>query len=286
MKMIIRLIFLFLLLTSFTNIQVQAQNQKKKTTRLSVDYFKDFDLVEKLVATMRVREDRYEPLTDVIINFYNINDTSRVLLESIRTNMDGKAIFIIDGKAKIVKDTSGALNFEVEYEGNTEISSSSKGISLRQANLSISFVKIDTIKSIEVTVSEQGLEGAAIPIEDINVSFYIKGTFSLYNIGKGKTNEKGVINVGFPDYMPGDTAGVMTIVAKVEDDRAYGNIEVRDQINWGIPVPLSEVERRGLGDTDAPLWMVYTLIILLSAVWFHYLYVIFLIIRIKLARNG
>ena len=70
-------------------------------------------------------------------------------------------------------------------------------------------------------------------------------------------------------------------LADIEARRSLATKE-NGKINWGIPVPLAEEKRRGLGDTDAPLWMVYTLIILLSAVWFHYLYVIYMIIKIKI----
>jgi hypothetical protein len=266
-------------------MELLAQKTKKKTTRLSIEFFKNNDKQESLVATLRVRDGRYLPLAGVGINFYTINDSSKILLGNILTDLNGKAAFDLAESEKVFRDSTGTMNFEVDYEGDSEISSSSKSIAVKQADLAISFIKVDTVKSIEVSALE-GFKDKSIPIEDLDVSFFIQGTFSLYNIGKDKTNERGIVRVDFPDYMPGDTAGVMTIVAKVEDDKAYGNIEVRDQINWGIPVPLPEVERRGLGDTDAPLWMVYTLIILLSAVWFHYLYVVFLIIRIKLARKA
>ena len=42
-----------------------------------------------------------------------------------------------------------------------------------------------------------------------------------------------------------------------------------------------KIVKRGLGDTDAPLWMVYTLITLLSLVWFHYMYIIITVFRIR-----
>ena len=95
-----------------------------------------------------------------------------------------------------------------------------------------------------------------------------------------------MIKVEFPVNMPGDTLGVLTIVAKIEDSDTYGNVTAQGDINWAQVVPLAKLPHRGLGDTDAPLWMVYTLIILLSAVWFHYLYVIYLIVKIKLAKSS
>jgi hypothetical protein len=70
-------------------------------------------------------------------------------------------------------------------------------------------------------------------------------------------------------------------VAKVEDNEIYGNVEVSGTINWGKPLPPENIIKRGLGDTNAPLWMVYTLIVLLSLVWFHYLYIIFNVFRIR-----
>ena len=59
------------------------------------------------------------------------------------------------------------------------------------------------------------------------------------------------------------------------------NDTAKGKINWGRPIQRVVEKKRGLGDTDAPLWMVYTLIILLSAVWFHYFFVIYQIVRIK-----
>ena len=86
--------------------------------------------------------------------------------------------------------------------------------------------------------------------------------------------------------LPGDADGHLTIVAKIEDNETYGNVEVSSGINWGKPLPPMKIVKRGLGDTDAPLWMVYTLIVLLSLVWFHYMYIIFTIFRIRfLGKN-
>jgi hypothetical protein len=50
---------------------------------------------------------------------------------------------------------------------------------------------------------------------------------------------------------------------------------------WGKPLQPMVIIKRGLGDTNAPLWMVYTLIVLLTLVWFHFSYAIFTIFRIR-----
>ncbi len=81
------------------------------------------------------------------------------------------------------------------------------------------------------------------------------------------------------------TIGNRKIVAKIEENDDYGTVASNGKINWGKPIQPNLEKHRGLGDTDAPLWMVYTLIILLSVVWFHYFYVIYQIIRIKMEEK-
>ena len=280
-----RYIFIIGLIATFTTSNALAQKAKKKTTRIRVEYFKNNNKTESLVATLRVKEERYVPLTDVLVRFYSINDTSNVILDKIRTNEQGEAILIIEGSPKIFKDSLGLMNFEVEYIGNTSTKGSKRKISVKQANLDVSFFKKDTIKYIEIEANEIGQNGLPQPLKNIDIMLYIKGTFSLLNFANQETDENGRVKVEFPIDMPGDAVGVLTIVAKIEDAKNYGTIESRGNINWGIPVPVVKEKQRGLGDTDAPLWMVYTLIILLSAVWLHYLYVIFLIIKIKLVKT-
>ena len=277
------LVFGFIAIVATGN--VFAQKTKKKTTRVAVEYFKDHNKIESLVAILRIKEDRYVPLSDVWVQFYCINDTSKVVLDKIRTNENGEAIFAIENNPKISKDSLGFMSFDIEYIGNTSNKGASRKIKVKQANLEVSFFQKDTIKYIEVSAIDIGLDNQITPIKDLDILFYIKGTFSLLNFGDEKTDENGKIQIPFPVDMPGDTIGVLTIVSKIEEDNTFGTIESRGKINWGIPVKLAEEKHRGLGDTDAPLWMVYTLIILLSTVWLHYSYVIFLIVKIKLMKR-
>ena len=260
--------------------------QEKKTTRIAVEYIKNYDKTESLVATLRIKDPKYIGFENAIVQFYSVYDTSKVLLDKIRTNNNGEAIFLIENNPKILRDTSGIMGFVVEYLGNKSTKSSKKKLSAKQSNLEISFFQKEDVKSIEVSANEIGVDGNLVPIDDEDLKFYIKGTFSLLDFAEATTDKNGIAQVEFPVDMPGDTAGVLTIVVKLEEHKSYGTVESRSKMNWGIPIEPVKEKQRGLGDTDAPLWMVYTLIILLSAVWFHYFYVIFLIIKIKLAKQG
>ena len=261
-----------------------ALAQKKKSTRIKVGYEKQFNMPGTLVATLLVREKRYEAFSNATVIFYSINDTSKVLIDELKTDSNGLAKLVIAESPNIYKDAAGIMTFEVAYLGTDITKGSSRKTSIKQAELNISFIKQDEVKFIEVDLQELNSNDEIASIDNVAILFYIKGTFSLLNLGKEKTDENGKAKLEFPIDMPGDSLGVLTIVAKVEEHDVYGTIESRSKMDWGIPLVQADKKQRGLGDTDAPLWMVYTLITLLSAVWFHYFYVIYMIIKIRLVK--
>ncbi len=284
MKNVMKYMLIISLATAITAGKGLAQKAVRKTARVQVEYFKGPDKTENLVATLIVKEKRYVPFGEAMLYFYCLNDTARILLDKIKTNDAGKAVLTVSNNPKITKDPEGKITFIVEYKGSSAVKAAQRKMAIRQGDLELSFFQKDSTKSIEVSATETGADNQRTPIAKVNILFYVQGTFSLYNFAKEKTDENGIVQVAFPVDMPGDTTGVLTIVAKIEENRTYGTIEAKGEINWGKPIQPVKEKKRGLGDTDAPLWMVYTLIVLLSAVWFHYLYVVYMMIKIKLAR--
>ena len=267
------------LLTALSHIP--AKTQTVQNTRIKLEYYKNHDKTKNLIARITAKKKKYNPLQEVIISFYNINDTAKVLLDNIKTNDNGEALLTLSEQFEIYKDSNGLMSFEAEFEGNDSCKSARKNLSIRESDLEVSFFQKDTIKYIEIRASEPASENRNIPLEKIEVLFYVKGTFSLLKIGEEETDGSGKARIDFPTDIPGDTAGVLTIVTKIEENDDYGTVIAKGKINWGKPIQPVVEKKRGLGDTDAPLWMVYTLIILLSAVWFHYFFVIYQILRIK-----
>ncbi|MDH5398011.1 MAG: hypothetical protein OEX02_07685 [Cyclobacteriaceae bacterium] len=270
------------MLTLVLPLSLLSQTTKKDASSLQLGYHKKYDNTQLIRAVISVQKDRrYSPLANVVLKFYSLSDTSITLLDKIKTNDEGVAILIIQDHHDITPDSLGMMNFEVEFEGNKTAEKATETLQVKPASLVLSFLQKDTTKYIETFVTTPGMGNIPVPVESAYIMYYIQGTFELYNFGEGETDENGKSIFEFPIDMPGDTAGVLTVVAKVEEHDDHGTLEANGVINWGKPVPLVVEKKRGLGDTDAPLWMVYTLIILLSVVWFHYLYVIYLIFKIK-----
>jgi hypothetical protein len=230
--------------------------------------------------------DRDIPLGRSEINFYHLAGEESWPLETVQTEMDGTAEYRIDKRSDRLQSMEDLYTFRAVFEGNQDYEMSEDMVSVKPLEMSLDFVEVDTVKTIVARAYERDREGKKIPLEDTDVYFYVPRSFSLLPVGE-EWFMGGRAQVDFPTTVPGDSAGNLTIVARIEDHELYGNVEAVAVKDWGKAVPRIVVKkRRGLGDTDAPLWMVYTLIVLLSIVWFHYLYVFFIMIKIKKLRRS
>ena len=210
-----------------------SQNSKKAKSKVNLEYFDDFNKKKSIVATLKVKKKAYEPFENGEIQFYNILDTAKILLHKTTSNIDGKATYNLEDDLEKYKDSLGVMTFIVEYNGDPNIKSDDAEIEVKQTNLKISFLKVDSVKYIAVDAHGIELNNEFSPIESLDVMLFIKGMFSLLTIGQEVTDETGRIMFEFPVDMPGDTTGVLNITAKIIDNDDYGNVECRGDINWG-----------------------------------------------------
>ena len=103
--------------------------------------------------------------------------------------------------------------------------------------IELSFFENDSVKQVYAVLSEAGRDGAGVPIADIQVHFYVQRNFGLLPLEGDNTitDENGKAFVDFPDDLPAESTGNVTVIAKIEDEEAYGNAEIRKTVGWGIP---------------------------------------------------
>ena len=230
--------------------------------------------------------ERDVPVSDAIVIYSNPYGEESHTLESVITDMNGEAILRINKSSDRLISVEGNLTFGALFEGNQQYEYSEDQVEVRPLNLHLEFTEEDSIKFIVAEAFETDPEGNPLPLDGTDIYFFVPRTFSLLPVGDGWF-EEGRAQMEFPTTLPGDSIGNLNIIARIEDHELYGNVEAVEEMNWGLAVPRVVVgKRRGLGDTDAPLWMVYTLIVLLSVVWFHYLYVFYVMLKIKRLRRN
>ncbi len=252
--------------------------------QLGAAYVKLTDGTKSFALSLSARiDDKRVNIENAPLTVFAVNETGKKQLGRVNTNRSGKAVLNVGPAQALPTDKEGYYNFEVQYAGNAKIGNATKMIHVRDALLEMSFTEKDSTKNILVKVMETNNKGVKTVVKEVPVDFYIKRLFCLYRFGGEKTDSTGVANADFPKYMPGDTTGKVVIVAKILENDTYGTVELVRDYKGGIPLVIEHKAKRGLGDTDAPLWMVYTLLVLLSGVWCHVIYVISLVIRINMA---
>lgn len=153
---------------------------------------------------------------------------------------------------------------------------------MEDANIKISFVDGENMHKVVVLATDQN----DLPIEDLELFFYVKRTFSLLPFGDSfnSTDENGRVEVIFPNDLPGDHQGNVTIVVKLIDSDLYRDQEIEKVKNWGIATPLDPLtEKRSLwaAAANAPITLVIGISSMIVSIWFIILYIIYILFKIS-----
>ena len=142
--------------------------------------------------------------------------------------------------------------------------------SMEDAAISISFSEENENKVIITKAVDQ----SGLPIEDLELYFYVKRTFSLLPIGDpfNATDENGIVEVEFPNDLPGDTEGDLIIVVKIFESDLYNDLSLEMTKNWGLSTILDDpnIEKRSLwaAAANAPISLVIIVSSMIIAVWY------------------
>jgi hypothetical protein len=149
--------------------------------------------------------------------------------------------------------------------------------------LSITFSEEDDVKIITTKATNQN----GLPIEDLELYYFVKRTFSLLPIGDpfNSTDENGIIEVEFPNDLPGDTEGNVVIVVKILDSDIYNEQTVEMTKNWGLPTTIDDpkAEKRSLwaAAANAPISLIIIVSTMIIAVWYMICYILFKLYKIS-----
>lgn len=211
--------------------------------------------------------------------FQVVNDEDQELGFAITDN-SGKAVFNVKGDS-LKTNTDGKVQFKMVFAGNKMMESAEEVVAFKRARLEIIPVKEDSLLTVQVKLVEVGT-GAEIPIPEAAVGIFVKRLFLPLKVGEGTTDENGEASVEFPANLPGDAKGNLTLIAKLDENETYGNLEASVVQQWGTSVSNKiEDQPRALWSSNPPMWMLITFIILMVAVWGHYIVIIYELFRLR-----
>jgi hypothetical protein len=270
-----------------------SQSAKKKLkTRMSLDYYNAADNSRSLQATIyTIKEGQRIPVTNETVYFFLGDISDGNLVDSLITDENGLAKYVFPVEYKFPIDEGRKVSYTAEFKGNKLYTNKDTDIDIKEIFMELFLTELNSEKTVSVRGYELGNDKEMVPIADADVSFYVPRLFNDQLIGKSEFVEgKGFIV--FPENIAGDTIGNISIIARIEDHDTYGNVERRvSNFRWGTTEPIEEdkdlmtltinIPTRALWHTNAPLWMIITLIVLLTGVWGHYIYVIFSLFKLK-----
>jgi hypothetical protein len=147
-----------------------------------------------------------------------------------------------------------------------------------------------TLQLSVITTDDQPMVQALLqsdgkPLADAPVQFFAQRSFGRLPIGDGKTAANGIAAVHFPDDLPGDAAGEVTLMAEYK--AGPDAPPIRAQLVSGGAVKFeadADPFPRALWAPHAPVPFLASLLGLFGGIWIAYLFVIWQFVIIK--RRG
>lgn len=281
------LMVVLFLMPLFTSAQNDSAAKKEPEAPAIISPAVDFISIQKgdntidLKATLKAKiNGTLTKLEELPVLFFSTSDSGAVELGKAVTDRNGTATLNCQA-ANLVTDKEGKLHFKASFAGNKSIEAAEEVLAIKKARLSIVPVKEDSLISVKLALTDVST-GAETVIPEADLGVYVKRMFNPLKIGEGKTDANGQTTVEVPKNLPGDPKGNLILIARLDDNELYGNLETSVSQQWGVPVSdeLRELPR-SLFSTHPPVWMVVTFIVLMTAVWGHYLVIIYELFRLR-----
>ena len=289
MKSIINKIAIVIIFTSLVCVISKAQDKtqvkSKRETAIEMSYNKKSDMSKIAVAlvTAKNAEGKFVPAKNVQVNFYAMHNKDEQLIKSANTNNKGEANIILPKDLPL--NDSLYFNIIAKIENSNEFENVQEQMHFKEANLTFSLDSKDTNRLVIAKVTELSKDGKEMPVKGVELKFYVCrlfGTMPASEDNNITTDEKGEASFAYPKNIPGNTEGVITLVAKIEGNEKFGTVENRVAEPWGsVLAIIKEPFPRALWEPTAPLPLVITISSLFGGVWLVYFFLFYQLKKIK-----
>ncbi len=209
-----------------------------------------------------------------------VTTTGYKLVGSAITDRNGKAVINVTGDS-LVANAEGKVVLKAVYAGNKQMDPAEAEVAVKRAMLVITPVVVDSVYTIQAKLVDIST-GAESPIPETALGLFVKRQFFPLKIGEGTTDANGDVSIEVPKHLPGDAKHVITLIARLDENEVYGNLEAEVSQPWGTTVSDANVRApRALWSSRPPLWMIITFTLLMTIVWGHYIVIIYELIRLR-----
>ena len=289
MKLYKKISWVILLVSLVCNQNPLIGQEKKDSVmeiipNLSLVYMSNSNDTVILTANIFVRRETGNfGLENAEIAFSLSNGKEIKSLGIVKAGYDGNAIFKVPLNSGLLKDIEGRTTYTANFSRKGNYLATSTNVTTKPAKIQLTFSKEDSIHTIHVKVVQTEGNNEIKPVTKETVSIYVPRMLSDLKIGEITLDENGTGSVEYTGGLVGDSLGNLLVIAKIEENEIFGNVQGQSTVSWGIPKQyfLAERPARELWTPIAPIWMIVTLIIMLAGVWGHYIFAVIQMIIIK-----
>lgn len=283
---LLKLFLAFCLL--IVSVNMVAQDSVKKELLVDIAYYLPANkLPYILVHTKTKVEKRFLPVKDIKIAGFMDSDSAAHSLGNAVTDENGIAKFMIPSSMKTVWESSPTHSFIATTGATKEFDETRNEISITKSKIEIDTVADAETRSLQVSVFSLS-DGSWIPASGVEMKIGVRRAGGILPVSEEETytsDSAGMVQAEFKrEELPGDTAGNLAIVVKIEDNENFGNLEFERVIKWGEPVKSVTPEiGRSLWATrnKAPIWLLVMALGIMAGVWITIVYLISTIFKIK-----
>ena len=146
-------------------------------------------------------------------------------------------------------------------------------------NIALQMGSNDSMHVVTATVTNIATQ---LPVKDVELILYVQRTFGLMKVAEGTTDTTGIISVEFPlDIQGSDSTRKMILIAKVEESDVMNDTAFQVVITSRLTFPADKPIPRSIAGAHAPWWLVITFTAVVGTVWLLFVYVLYLVYRIK-----
>jgi hypothetical protein len=282
--------FLLLLLpwlaTWIANSVAAQEDSVVSKELVKLKYFNDNNSVQFLLLEHSLKTGKkIEPLKNKVFQLYLDSIKPEDLIAKVTTDNTGKAKAFLPPSLKATWDANAVHKFIAVAAGQDE---PAMEVEITKAKIKIDTVAGSESRSIAVEVMKFE-NGEWVPAPEVEMKIGIGRHGGILSAGDEEiytTDSSGIATVEFKkDSLPGDAKGNIILVAKVEDNDLYGNMQVEKTIPWGVAVKGDGnfFDKRSLWSTRirTPLWLLFMAYSIVIGVWGTIFYLVFQIVKIK-----
>ena len=286
--LILMIATLFSFLTGITHLPGQDPATKERA-RLSLEHIASNTQGYQLKATVKGKLDvSYVGIPDVKVDFYFNEISQENLLGSGITNQSGIAVLSLPTLKE--EDKTSPKMYWVSLENDPKFRDVTADLQVSPASLEVNAITKDSVRILSISISSIDSTNSSQPIADLAVNVFVQRLFGLLPISEGfeTTDEDGQLEIEFPQTIPGDAEGMVTVVTRVEENEIYGTILNETNVNWGVPLEVDQgKQKRQLWSSraNAPIYLIIIVNGAILVIWTIIADVVRQISRIKRLEN-